>query len=326
MTLLTREGVVALVVLIGAAGASSTANAQAPYPAQAIRLLITNPPGGLPDTVARFYAKRMEPRVGQTVVVENRPGANGTVAVAAMLNAEPDGYTLVVTDGAIYSVNPFLYTKLPYAEKDIRPVSLLARAPLFLAVHPKVGVSTLADFITRARARPGQLNYGSSGVGSLHHLSMVAFTSALKLDMVHVPFKGTGESVPALLGGHVDVLFSAYPSLSGAAEGKQVTLLAANTIKRSPLAPDLPSLSDVISQYDYPSLIGVYARADVPPVIVGKLATVLAEVAKEPDIIKSLAVAGVEAVGSDPEAHREALQGEATRVRNLIESTGLKLK
>ena len=314
---------VGLAVFAASAGDGA---AQSAYPAQAIKLVITNPPGGLPDTVARFYAKRMEARLGQTVIVENRPGANGTVAVAAMLNAAADGYTLVVTDGAIYSVNPFLYTNLPYTENDIRPISLLARAPLFLAIHPKVGAGSLNEFVTHVRNHAGQLNYGSSGVGSLHHFAMVALTSALKLEMVHVPFKGTGESVPALLGGHVEALFSAYPSLSGAADGKQIRLLAASTIKRSPLAPDLPSIAETIPEYDYAALIGAFARTDVPPGIVEKLAGVFAEIAKEGEIVNALAIAGAEAVGSNPDGHRAALQGEATRVRNLVKSTGLKLR
>lgn len=313
-------------LMIVAAGLVPVATAQSSYPAQPIRLLITNPPGGLPDTVARLYAKSLETRLKQSVIVENRPGANGTVAVAAMMTADADGYTLVVTDGAIYSVNPFLYPNLPYSETSLKPISLLARAPLFLAVHPKVGVRTLAAFVEHARANPGKLNYGSSGVGSLHHLAMVALASALKLDMVHVPFKGTGESVPALLGGHVDILFSAYPSLSGAAEGKQVIFLAASTIKRSPLAPNLPSVSDVVPEYDYAALIGAYGRAEISPTIVNRLASEFAQIAKEAEVVRVLAAGGAEAVGSDPDAHQVALHGEATRVRNLVQSTGLKLR
>src|ERR1700724_2789821 len=166
--------------------------------AQPIRFFVQAAPGGLPDTVARIVARRLQERLKGTIVVENRPGANGGVAAAALTAGPADGYTFLITDGAIVSINPVLYSKIPYSPRDLLPVALLARAPLFLAVHPSVPVKTMAEFIAYVRANPGKLNYGSSGVGSTHHLSMEALKAALKLDITHVPFKGTGESVPAL--------------------------------------------------------------------------------------------------------------------------------
>src|SRR5262245_16878770 len=216
--------------------AQSTAQTQAP--GQPIKFIVTHPAGGLPDTVARIVGRRLQERLGQSVVVENRPGANGGIAVNALISSPADGHTLVVTDGAILSINPQVYSKLSYDPKKIAPVAFLAQAPLFLAIHQKVPVSTIKEFIEYVRDRPGQLNYGSSGVGSIHHISMEGFKSTLQLKISHVPFKGTGESVPALLGGHVDALFSAYPSLSGAAGTNLVKLLASNGAGRSSLVPD----------------------------------------------------------------------------------------
>ena len=213
-------------------------------------MMVPNPAGGLPDTVARIVGKRLQERLGQPVVIENRPGANGRVAVAALLAAPADGYTLLVTDGAILTINPLLYANLAYNPKDILPIAMLARAPMFLAANPKVPAASLAELIAYAKAHPGQINYGSGGIASTHHLSMEAFAAGLKLDMKHVPFKGTGEAVPALLGGHIDLLFSAYPSLAGAAEGGQVELLATNGSERSKQAPNLPALSEVIPGFD----------------------------------------------------------------------------
>lgn len=293
------------------------------YPSQPIRLFITNPAGGLPDTVARIFGRALEQRLGKAVVVENRPGANGSVAVNAMLAAPADGYVFVVTDGAIWSVNPALYADNPYQEKDLKPVSLLARAPLFLSLHPKVPANTLAEFVAYAKANAGKLNYGSSGVGSIHHLSMVALADALKLDMTHVPFKGTGESVPALLGGHIEALFSAYPSLSGAAAAKQVKLVAANSGARSALAPELPSIAEMIPGYDYAPIVGVYAKTGTPDAIASKLAAEIAAVAREADTIQRLSVVGVEAVGGDGAAHLKALQAESDKLRPLLKLTGL---
>lgn len=313
--------------LLGAAALTGAhAQGASNYPNQPIRFIITHPAGGLPDTVARIFGRRMEQRMGQPVIVENRSGANGALAVTGMQSAEANGYTFVVTDGAIWSVNPLINPQLSYSIKDLRPVTLLASAPLFLAVHPKVAANTLDEFIADARANPGKLNYGSSGVGSNHHLSMVALAHALKLEMTHVPFRGTGESVPALLGGHVDALFSAYPSLIGANEAKTVKMLAANGAKRSSLAPNLPTLAEKIPGYDYAVIIGIYGRAETPEAVVAKIAQEAAEIAKEPEVVQRLTVLGVEAIGGGPGAFAAALEGESKRVGDLIRETGLKLR
>jgi tripartite-type tricarboxylate transporter receptor subunit TctC len=176
--------------------------------------------GGLPDTVARIFAQRLGDKLGQAVVVDNRPGANGVVAAQALATAPKDGYTFLVTDGSMFSINPAIYKSLGYDYKrDFMPVSLAARAPLYLAVHPKVPANTFQEFIALAKAKPGTLNYGSSGIGSTHHLTMEALKASLGLQITHVPFKGTGQSVPALIGGQVEVLFSALPSLVGFVKG-----------------------------------------------------------------------------------------------------------
>src|SRR5262245_60220966 len=189
----SRRTALTALALFGAL-APWSAQAQTPPSGPSIKFLITHPAGGLPDTVARIVGKRLQERTGQTVVVENRTGANGGIAVAALTSAPADGTTFVVTDGAILSINPQLYSKLPYEPKDVAPVAFLAQAPLFLAVHPKVPVATLKEFIDHVKGRPGQLNYGSSGIGSIHHISMEGFKAALQLNMTHVPYKGTGES------------------------------------------------------------------------------------------------------------------------------------
>lgn len=317
---------VASLLMCPAVFSQAHAQSASGFPNQPMRFIITHPAGGLPDTVARIYGRRLEQRLGQSVIVENRSGANGAVAVNGMLSAPANGYTFVVTDGAIWSINPLISPQLTYSVKDLRAVALLANAPLFLAVHPKVPANSLDEFVAYLRSNPGKVNYGSSGVGSNHHLSMVAMAYALKLDTVHVPFKGTGESVPALLGGHVDALFSAYPSLVGANETKQVRMLATNGAKRSSLAPNLPSIAEKIPGYDYAVIIGIYARSDTPDEIVNKIATEAAEIAREPEVIKRLTILGVEAVGAGPQAFTRALDDETKRVESLINETKLKLK
>jgi tripartite-type tricarboxylate transporter receptor subunit TctC len=277
----------------------------------------------LPDTVARIVARRLQERLNGTIIVENRPGANGGVAAAALTTGPADGYTFLVSDGAIFSINPVLYNKIPYAPGDLLPVALLARAPLFLAVHPSVPVKTMEEFIAYVRANPGKLNYGSSGVGSTHHLTMEALKAALKLDITHVPFKGTGESVPALLGGHVEAAFSAYPSLSGAIATHRVTLLATNAARRSPQAPELPPIADYVPGFDLAPIIGIVARAGTPQAVVDKVAAEAIATVQEPDVIRALAVVGVEAVGLGPAAYAKALKDETARVADVVRIAGI---
>jgi tripartite-type tricarboxylate transporter receptor subunit TctC len=301
------------------------ASAQAPYPSQTIRFVVPYAAGGVPDTVARFVGMRLQDRVGQTVVVENRPGGNGSVAAAAITAAPADGYTLLVTDSSMLSVNPLFFKQIAYSpEKDFVPVALLARAPLFLAIHSDLPVTTLQEFIDYVKARPGEINYGSSGIGSSHHLTMEAVKAALHLDMTHVPYRGTGQSVPALLGGHVQALFSAYPSLKGAAESNRVRLIASNGARRSALAPHVPALAEVIPGFDLITLIGVYARTGTPPAIIQKIATEAIMIVQQPDVTPQFATLGIEPAGEGPEAFAHAIADEIERVTKVVESAGLK--
>jgi len=304
----------------------AAAPGQTPGSGPSIRLIVPYPAGGLPDTVARVVGKRLQERMGQTVVIENRAGANGGIGMAALVGASADGTTLVVSDGSMLSTNPLLYSKLPYDAKEVAPVAFLAQAPLFLAVHPKVPVTTLKAFVDYVKARPGQLNYGSSGVGSIHHISMEGFKAALGLTMTHVPFKGTGESVPALLGGHVEVLFSAYPSLSGAAGTNKITLIASNGAERSPLAPSVPAIAEIVPGFDFATIVGIYARAGVPSAIIQKIAAEANVIVREPEVIKQLAAVGVETKGGGPAEFDRALKGEAERAGKVIQAAGIKVE
>ena len=248
-----------------AAGATAlyawSAQAQAPYPNKPVRFIVPYSPGGLPDTVARVVGQALQERIGQTVVVENRPGSNGNVAAGVITNSPADGYTFMVTDGSMFSINPLLYRDLTYdRDKDFQPVTMVAQAPLFLAVRPKVPVSTLNEFIAHAKANPGKLNYGSSGIGSSHHLTMEAMKAALGLDLAHIPYKGTGQSVPALIGGQVEVLISAYPSLAQYLKDNRVKLIATNASQRSPQAPRHPAHCRCHSGFDFAVIVGVLAE------------------------------------------------------------------
>jgi tripartite-type tricarboxylate transporter receptor subunit TctC len=316
-----------LVLAIAALALPPLAHAQAPagYPNKPIRFIVPYNAGGLPDTVARVIAQRLQDKLGQSVVVENKPGANGAVAAAAIAQGPADGYTFLVTDGSMFSINPKIYKKLDYdPAKDFIPVALVARAPLFLAAVPGLPASSLKDFIDYAKANPGKVNYGSSGIGSTHHLTMEAIKAEYKLDIVHVPFKGTGQSVPALVGGQVEVLWSAYPSLAGFVKDNRVKLLATNGGKRSSQAPDVPAVAEMITGFDFAPIVGVLAPAGTPKGIVDKIGAEVVAVTKMPETQKQLAASGVETVGGGPDEYAKAIADENGRMAKAIQAAGIK--
>ncbi len=301
------------------------AQSQATYPNRAIKLVVPYSAGGLPDTVARIFAQRLQDRLGQSVVVDNKPGANGVVAASTLASSPADGYTFLVTDGSMFSINPAIYKNLSYDYKrDFVPVSLAARAPLYLAVHPKTGVNTLQEFVALARAKPGTLNYGSSGIGSSHHLTMEAMKAALGIDVTHVPFKGSSQSVPALIGGQVDVAFSALPSLSGFVKGGKVKLLATNGAKRSIHEPDVPAIAEMVPGFDFAVVVGMLAAAGTPQAAIDRMAAEMEKVAKMPDTIQVLANAGVDAVGAGPAEYGKTILDENERLAKAIKAAGIK--
>ena len=321
----TLHGLIAAASLILCILMPWPTQSQASWPDKTVRFIVPYAPGGLPDTVARIVAQALQERLGQSVVVDNRPGGNGSIAATALATSKADGYTFMVTDGSVVSINPHLYTKLTYnPSKDFLPVSYLARAPLFLAVNPKVPVSSFKEFIEYVKARPDQLNYGSSGIGSTHHLSMEAVMAALGLKMTHIPYKGSGQSVPALIGGQVEVLFSAYPSLAPFVKDGRAKLLATNGAERSPDAPDVPAIAEFIPGFDFATTIGILAPVGTPREPIERLAAASATVSKDPEVIKKLALAGIEAVGTGPEDYARALKSESDRVTKTVQAAGIK--
>jgi tripartite-type tricarboxylate transporter receptor subunit TctC len=312
---------------IAAIAAVALVPASAPaqqYPAQPVKIVVPNPAGGLPDTLSRIVGRRLQERLGQPVVIENRPGANAGIGTAAMTSAPADGYTFLMSDGAVLSISPLIYLKLPYNPKDILPVAMVARAPIWLAAHPKVPVTNFQELVAYAKANPGKLNYGSSGVGSFHHLSMEAIQSSLGLRMTHVPYKGSADSVTALLGGHIDLVFSSYASLSSGIETSRARLLASNAAKRSALTPDLPTIAEFIPGYDFAVIQGLFARTGTPPAVVQRIASEVAATVKEPAVIAQFDKAGAEPVGTGPDDFAHALKEEAQRVAKAVQAAGIK--
>ena len=307
------------------AGLGDSAFAQS-YPSKPVTLIVPYAPGGLPDTVARVVGQKLGDKWGQPVVIENRPGGNGVVA-AQILAAKPaDGYTLMVTDGSMFAINPFIYSKLPYdPQKDFTFISLTARAPLFLAVHPSVPVSNFTEWVALVRSKPGQLSYGSSGIGSIHHLTVESIKSSLGLDILHVPYKGTGQSVPAVVAGQVSAVFSAFPSLAGFAKEGKLKLIAVNSEKRSSLAPELATISETsIPGFDFAPTIGFSGPAGLPQGVVNKVAADVAEVLKDPAMVERMHVLGIDPVGGGPREYSAQVAADRVRFEKAVKLAGAK--
>lgn len=319
------QGLVATICALVCTLTVGNALAQGRYPDKPVKVLVGYAPGGLPDTVARVVGLKLAEIWGQQIVVDNRPGANGIVAADLAAKAAPDGYTLLVADSTLVGVNPLIYLKLPYSVKDLLPVVLVATAPMFLAVHKSLPVNSLQELIAMAKAQPGKLNYGSSGIGSPHHLSMEYIKSALGLDIVHVPFKGTGQSVPALVGGQVPMVFAAYPSLASHAKAGTVKLIASNAIKRSAFAPGVPTVAEVaIPNYDFAVSVGIFAPAGTPRDVVDKIAADISRVVRMPDVMEKLISLGTESAGGSPEDYAALLKGDVERYARAVKAAGMK--
>src|SRR5688500_17121380 len=201
--MMRRHVIAAALAIASLPGLVGSALAQS-YPTRPVTLIVPYAPGGLPDTVARVIGQKLGDKWGQPVVIENKPGGNGVIAAQALASKPADGYTLMVTDGSMFSINPFIYKSLPYdPQKDFTFINLTARAPLFLAVHPTMTAANFTDFVQMVKSQPGKFTYGSSGIGSIHHLTMESIKGTLGIDVLHVPFKGTGQSIPALVSNQV---------------------------------------------------------------------------------------------------------------------------
>jgi tripartite-type tricarboxylate transporter receptor subunit TctC len=295
-----------------------------PYPSQPIRIIVPNPAGGLPDTLSRIVGKRLQERIGQPVVIENRPGANAGIGTAALTASAPDGYTFIMTDGAVLSISPLIYPKLPYNPKDMMPVSFVATAPIWLAANTKVPVTNMKEFAAFAKSKGGQATYGTSGVGSFHHLSMEAVQSGLNVKLTQVPFKGSADSVTALLGGHIDFVFSSYASLSAGVDTKRAVLIVSNGAKRAKLTPNLPTIAETIPGYNFAVNQGLFARVGTPREIVARIASEIAVIVKEPEVIAAMDKIGAEPASGGTEDLARAMKDEQERVAKAVAAAGLK--
>jgi tripartite-type tricarboxylate transporter receptor subunit TctC len=321
---MNRRHLAALILGIACAPMAATAQSNT-FPNKPVKFIVPYAAGGLPDSVARIVAQKLTERLGQSFVIDNKPGGNGVVSYQSLVSAPNDGYTFIVSDGSMLSITPQINKNAQYTVgKELMAVSLIARSPLFLVAHPKTGVKNLQDFIAKVKEKPGLYTYGSSGIGSTHHLTMEALKAEMKLDVRHIPFRGSGQSVPALVGGQVDFLFSALPSMLGFVKSNQVTLIASNDAKRSNQAPDVPAIAEVVPKFDFSVAVGVLAKAGTPADIIKKLSDEIAQAVKSPDVIEKFTTAGIEAVGSTPDAYAKVIEQENASMAKAGKAADLK--
>lgn len=304
--------------------AVSGASAQS-YPVKPIRIVVGNAAGGTADTTARMVAQKISKPLGQPVVVENRPGASGTIAAERVGKSPADGYTMLMMAGGD-TVQSALRANLPYSlERDFTPISLIAVAPQLLVVHPSVPVQSVKALIALARARPGKLTYGSAGVGSSAHLIMELFNSMAKLSAVHVPYKGGAESVIATATGQVDMSFVSITAALPLMKAHRVKALAVSTAKRASSVPAIPTLSESgLSGYDRFGWNGLIAPAGVPKEIITRLNTLIVDAVNSTDVKESFNNLGLEPRPNTPEEFAAFIRREVAQNARLVKAAGVK--
>jgi len=310
-----------LAALATAASLSFTAEGSAqpqPYPAGPIRLTVPYGTGGLTDIVARIVAPGLADSLGQPVIVENRPGANGRIGHEYVANARPDGYTISVATSEL-AVNPVLFKRVPYdALKDFSPVSLVMLVPTVLVVHPSVQAQSVQELIAFAKANPGKLNYGSAGTGSANHLVTEVFMNAAGIEALHIPYKGGGAVMADLVGGQIQFTFATIPAAISHVSSGRLRALGISTLKRSPAMPDVPTVAEsALPGFDASTWLGIFAPKDTPPAVVDALNRAVLKSVQRADIVERLEAQGAEIVGSAPARLRSHLSAEIARWEKL---------
>ncbi len=295
------------------------------YPSRPIRIVVPNPPGGSNDLLAREIGRGLTQRLGQPVVVENRPGAGGNIGAEIVAKAPPDGYTILMAANT-FVINPSMVKQLPFdVQRDFAPVTLAAMIPFVLVVNPEVPAKNVRELIAYARANPGKLNYATPGLGTPHHLSAELFKTMANLDMVHVPFKGAAEMVPELLAGRVQVIFGAINSLLPHMKTGRLRALAVGEAKRAAVAPEVPTMSEAgLLGYQVEVWLGILAPGGTPRAIVNKLNSEIVAVLKTPEVRERVAAHGLETIGTTPEEFATVIRNDLPRWAKVVRDAGIK--
>jgi len=319
-----RYGSVAACFLV-AGFAAGPAPAQT-YPVKPVRMVIGFPPGGGTDIIGRIVAQKLSESLGQQVVVDNRGGASGQLAAEVVARSAPDGYTLMMAHIAAMSILPSLVAKLPYDPlKDFAPITLAAIGPNLLVVHPSVPVKTVKELVALARSRPGQLTYASPGAGTVQHLAGELFKLQAKVDILHVPYRGSGQSIVDLVAGQVHMNFDAIPPVINHVRNGKLRAIAVTSAKRFTLLPEIPTVGEAgIEGFDMSTWWGLVAPAATPRDIINRLSTETVKLLRQPDVKERIAGVGAEPVGNTPEEFAAFIRSEMEIYARIVKAAGIK--
>ena len=297
----------------------------AKWPEKSVRAIVPFAPGGGTDVVARILAPKLSEAFGQTIIIDNRTGAGGSIGVEMVVRANPDGYTILI-GASSYASNAALY-KLPYDPiKGFAAVSLIPRGPFVFAVHPSVKALNLKEFIDLARAKPGALTFGSSGTGSVPHLATEMFRQMAKLEMTHAPYKGDAPAITDLLGGHIQIYFGGSLVMASHINAGKLRGLAVTTEKRSPAMPDLPALSEVVPGYSSTTWFGLWVPLGTPKEIITRLNQAAGRALKLPDVQERLRANGYEDGHNTPEAFNQFIAEEIAKYSRVVKNGNIRVE
>ena len=320
-----RHALATLAAMSAGIGLPAEAFAQQDYPNRPIRIVVPFPTGGPTDLIARALGAKFTERWGQPVIVENRPGGSTIIGVDHVLKQPADGYTLLLGSNSL-ALNRFLVAKVPYdVDRDIQPIVLIAKISNCLVVHPSVPATTLPEFLAYARANPGKLTYGSTGEGTATHLFAEMFQQMTGVQMVHVPYKGTGPAVVDLLSGQINLMFDSLSTVIPNAKAGKVRVIGLTMGTRSASAPEMPTLSELgVTGYDATGWFGIAAASGVPRPIIDKLNVAINEIIRTPEMTARLVGFGSDLVGGSPDDFRRFIQSEASKWGRVIERANIK--
>jgi tripartite-type tricarboxylate transporter receptor subunit TctC len=313
-------GALAVMAALGApAGAQS-------WPDKQVNFIVPFSAGGTTDLFGRLLANHMQQKFGKPFIVENRAGAGGNLGAAAVAKAAPDGYTFLVGTVSTHAINPFLYSKLPYdTVKDFQPVSLIARLPNILVVHPSLPANNVAELIAHLKANPDKLSYGSSGAGTSIHLAAELFKIKTGTTMTHVPFRSSGDIMNNLTGGHINLAFDNITLAWPQVKAGRLRALAVSSTARSEIAPDVPTVAETIPGFDATSWHGVFAPAGTPKPIVDAMAAEMKRILELPDVKEKLFEIGAIAAPMTPEEFAKFIDTERAKWAEVVKASGAKL-
>lgn len=318
--------ILASCILASVATLQSAAVGASEYPDRPIRLVVGYAPGGAADVLARVVADGLSKELGETVTVENRPGAGSTIAASTVARAAPDGYTLGLGTANMYGVDQYLY-KAPYTPANFTPITQLTSAPLILAVNNELGVKTVADLAALAKANPGKLNYASSGIGGSPHVAGLMFEKAVGVATEHVPFKGGAPAMTSMIAGDVHFSFGTAASVLPLGKEGRITMLGVSSLEQSPIAPELPTLAESgLPGFEYSFWFGLMGPADLPQPIVEKLYAASKQVLEDPAIQAKFILDGsVATLSASPAAFAEFAQQSGKDALERVEQSGVTL-